>query len=48
MDEFEHHQRRRFGNLLAIPRTWQFRAKLVRVSNGTSSNYSPVVSITVP
>ena len=28
--------------------TWQFRAELVRVSNGTSSNYSPVVSITVP
>ena len=28
--------------------TWQFRAKLVRVSDGTSSSYSPVVSITVP
>ncbi len=28
--------------------TWQFRAKLVRVSDGTSSSYSPVVSIYVP
>lgn len=28
--------------------TWQFRAKLVRVSNGTTSGYSPIVSITVP
>ncbi len=28
--------------------TWQFRAKLVRSSNGTSSGYSPVVSISVP
>ncbi|MBA3435780.1 MAG: hypothetical protein H0U11_04765 [Chloroflexi bacterium] len=28
--------------------TWQFRAKLVRTSNGTSSGYSPVVSISVP
>ncbi|MDQ3553323.1 MAG: hypothetical protein M3395_02800 [Chloroflexota bacterium] len=28
--------------------TWSFRAKLVRVSDGTSSSYSPVVSISVP
>ncbi len=28
--------------------TWQFRAKLVRTSNGTASGYSPVVSISVP
>lgn len=28
--------------------TWQFRAKLVRVSDGTSSGNSPVVSIYVP
>jgi len=28
--------------------TWQFRAKLVRTSNGTSSGNSPVVSISVP
>ena len=28
--------------------TWQFRTKLVRISNGTTSGYSPVVSISVP
>ncbi len=28
--------------------TWQFRAKLVRISDGTSSGYSPIVSIYVP
>lgn len=28
--------------------TWQFRAKLVRTSNGTTSGNSPVVSIYVP
>lgn len=28
--------------------TWQFRAKLIRVSNGTASGYSPIVSISVP
>ena len=28
--------------------TWQFRAKLVRASNGTTSGYSPIVSIGLP
>ncbi|CAN5730547.1 hypothetical protein BH24CHL8_BH24CHL8_08440 [soil metagenome] len=28
--------------------TWQFRAKLVRVSNDSTSGYSPIVSISVP
>jgi len=28
--------------------TWQFRAKLVRASNQTTSGYSPVVSVSVP